>query len=83
MARQTLNLPFSGDAMRDTRERSGLTLGGLADRCRDAGYPVHRSYLGKIEGGLNRPSPPLLKVIAKVLRVRIDDLLEQPVGRPS
>lgn len=83
MARQTLSLPFSGEAAREIRERSGLTLGGLAERCTALGHPVHRSYLGKIEGGLNRPSPPLLKVLAKALRVKVDDLLAEPVGRVS
>lgn len=75
MARQTLSLPFSGGAVRELRERAGLTLGGLAERCRESGYPVHRTYLGKIEAGLNKPSPPLLKVLAKALRAEVDDLL--------
>jgi len=85
MARQTLSLPFSGNALRGIRERSGLTLGALAERCGEAGYPVHRSYLGKIESGLNRPSPPLLKALAKVLRVKIDAFLEaeKPAQRAS
>jgi len=85
MARQTISLPFSGEVAREIRERSGLTLGGLAERCQALGYSVHRSYLGKIESGLNRPSPPLLKTLAKALRVEVDDLLtrDEPVGRAS
>lgn len=83
MARQTLSLPFSGETAREIRERSGLTLGALAERCSGLGHPVHRSYLGKIESGLNRPSPPLLKVLAKALHVKIDDLLAEPAERVS
>jgi transcriptional regulator with XRE-family HTH domain len=83
MARQTLSLPFSGEAAREIRERSGYTLGTLAERCTELGYPVHRSYLGKIESGLNRPSPPLLKALAKALRVKVDALLDGPAERAS
>lgn len=75
MARQTLSLPFDAAASRAARERAGFNIQGLADRCREVGYPVHASYLGKIERGLYRPSAPLLKALAQALGVEIDDLL--------
>lgn len=76
MARQTLSLPFDASAMRTARERAGLNLQGLADRCRViGGYSVHISYLGKIERGLYRPSAPLLKAIAQALGIEVDDLI--------
>jgi transcriptional regulator with XRE-family HTH domain len=75
MARQTLSLPFDAGTLRVARERAGLNIQGLADRCREVGYPVHASYLGKIERGLYRPSAPLLKALALALGVKVDDLL--------
>ena len=76
MARQTLSLPFDAAAMRTARERAGLNMQGLADRCRViGGHSVHASYLGKVERGLYRPSAPLLKAIAAALEVVVDDLL--------
>lgn len=78
MARQTLSLPFSPGAMRSARERAGLNMQGLAERCRViGGYSVHPSYLGKLEAGLYRPSAPLLKAIALGLECHVDDLLEE------
>jgi transcriptional regulator with XRE-family HTH domain len=76
MARQTLSLPFDPAAMRTARERAGLNLQGLADRCRViGGYSVSLSYIGKIERGLYRPSAPLLKALALALEIDVDDLL--------
>lgn len=81
MARQTLSLPFDPGAMRSARERCGLNMQGLADRCRViGGYPVHPSYLGKIERGLYRPSAPLLKAIATALGVAVDDLISSEMA---
>ena len=76
MARQTLSLPLNPAAVRTARERAGLNMQGLADRCRViGGYPVSPSYLGKIERGLYRPSAPLLKALVLALGVEMDDLI--------
>ena len=81
MARQTLSLPFNPGAMRTARERAGLNMQGLADRCLEiGGYSVHPSYLGKLERGLYRPSAPLLKALAAALGFEIDDLLGEEVA---
>lgn len=62
--------------VRETREHSGMTLRGLAARCTEAGQRVSDSQLSKIERGLHRPRPPLLKTIADILGVTVAELAE-------
>jgi transcriptional regulator with XRE-family HTH domain len=81
MARRPLSLPFSAEALRETRERAGLTLVEVAERCKKAGHSVHSSTLGKIESSKHLPSPALLRALTTALDVTVDDLLHQtPAG---
>lgn len=81
MARPTLlSLRFSREALRETRERAGLSFVQLADRCGKQGHPVHHSSIGKVERGVNGPSPALLKALAAALDVEVDQLLERGTG---
>ncbi len=60
-----------GTALKQWRERRGLTQDALARRVN-----VHRVYLAQIEAGTkNNPSLILLKRLAKVLGISITDLL--------
>jgi transcriptional regulator with XRE-family HTH domain len=77
MARRPLSLPFSAEALRETRERAGFTLVEVAKRCKQAGHPVHSSTLGKIESSKHLPSPRLLVALTNALDVTVDDLLDQ------
>jgi transcriptional regulator with XRE-family HTH domain len=81
MARRPLSLPFSAEALRETRERAGLTLVDVAERCKAAGHTVHSSTLGKIESGKHLPSPPLLAALTNALEVTVDDLLDPNKAR--
>jgi transcriptional regulator with XRE-family HTH domain len=80
MARRPLSLPFSGSALRDKRERAGLTIVELAERCNQTGYSVHRTTLGKIERGVHMPHPGLLAALTTALDVTVDDLLDPKVS---
>lgn len=76
MARKPLSLPFSRQRLTETRELRGLSISKLAQRCAEQGHDVHHSAIGKVEGGINGPSPELLKALAAALGVPIKDLLE-------
>lgn len=75
MARQTLSLPFSGQRLRETRERQGLLLQELAEK---AG--IHPSNMGRYERageeGGRTPSAPTLRKLANALGVDVDALLD-------
>jgi transcriptional regulator with XRE-family HTH domain len=77
MAPRPLSLPFSASALTEIRERAGLTLVDVAKRCKNAGYTVHSSHLGKIESGKHLPSAPLLAALTTALGVTVDDLLDK------
>jgi transcriptional regulator with XRE-family HTH domain len=72
-----LGLPFDADRMRGRREREGLSLTQLADRCTANGKPVTRQHLGLLETGRRSPSPSLLRAIADALGAEIADLLDE------
>lgn len=72
-----ITLPVSGDRIRDHREKAGLTLRDLAKRCAKAGKSVSDSQLSKIERELARPRPQLLKTLADVFDVDVEQLLDQ------
>jgi transcriptional regulator with XRE-family HTH domain len=76
MGKTSITFPFSGGRLRLTREIAGLTQQSLADRCRQAGHPVSREQISKIEAGRHKPSPPLLRILAEVLAVEPGDLTE-------
>lgn len=56
--------------LKATRERQGMTLDTLAERCMALGYPLSRVVLSKIEAGY-RPhiSVPELLVLAEALGI--------------
>ncbi len=63
-----------GKQVTDLRQRSGLSISGLAER---AG--VAKSYLLKVEKGeVENPGLATLDLIAKALGVTLDDLLNPP-----
>jgi transcriptional regulator with XRE-family HTH domain len=72
-----LSLPFSGEKLRGTRERLGLTRPDLARKCAAAGHPVSVQHICRVENGPHLPSAPLLKALADALDVAVDDLLDQ------
>ncbi|HEX5504449.1 MAG TPA: helix-turn-helix transcriptional regulator [Thermomicrobiales bacterium] len=59
-------------ALRDVRQRAGLTMEELADR---AG--VHRTYIGLLEQGKRQPTVDAAARIAEALGLRLSDLLRQ------
>jgi len=75
MAHGRPTLPFDGDGLRRRRELGGMSLRALAERCEQRGQPISNSQLSKIERGLSRPRPALLKVLAGVFKVRPEQLL--------
>lgn len=83
MANRRLSLPFDGQRARHERERQGLTLVTLAKRCGDAGQKVSHTTLSRWEAGDFLPSAPRLLVLAKALKVEVDDLCSTPVGTES
>ena len=70
MAKSELSLPFDGERLRQYRERAGLFQGELGKLC-----DVDQSRISQLESGGTKPSPPLLKQLARVLKIRVDDLL--------
>lgn len=74
MANTEISLPFDGERLRYHRERGGLLQSDVARLCGEAGHKVDRTRISQLERG-DKPSPPLLKVLAKVLHIEIDDLL--------
>lgn len=77
--------PINGDRLRELREQAELSQADLASQCTAAGRPVTQSHISRLETGLHRPYMPLLRTLAKVLKVKVDDLLidTKPVGRAS
>lgn len=82
MARSTLRLPFSGDRLREWRERAGLTQQDLADAC-----GLSRFQISRWETGQAKPGPrhlnPLVCGLAQALRAvhgkhgfKLNDLLD-------
>ncbi|WP_143231342.1 helix-turn-helix domain-containing protein [Actinosynnema sp. ALI-1.44] len=77
MARSTLRLPFSGNRLREWRERAGLTQRELAEACGLSRYQISRW-----ETGDARPEPgslrPLVQGLSDALGEPLDlaDLLE-------
>lgn len=70
-----LGLPFDGAALTQIRVKAGLNRTELAKRLVKHGYDVHRTSLGRIENGHNMPEAALLKALAEVLGVDVDDFL--------
>jgi transcriptional regulator with XRE-family HTH domain len=60
-----------GHRLRERREALGWTQAELARRCR-----LHRAYIGFMERGERNVSLINLRRIAKVLRLRLSDLLK-------
>lgn len=73
MASMTCRL--DGPALRRRRELAGMSLGDLAQRCSEVGYPVHSTLLGTWERGLHNPRPRGLRVLAEVFGVEPEELL--------
>jgi transcriptional regulator with XRE-family HTH domain len=59
-----------GHRLRARREEQGWTQAELARRCR-----LHKAYIGFVERGERNASLINLRRIAKILRVRLSDLL--------
>jgi len=57
--------------IRKYRHEAGLTQEDLAEKVR-----VSRVYIGYVEQGRNTPSLEILGKIAKVLKVRLSDIVE-------
>lgn len=77
MARTTLSIPFSRQRLRGIRETKGLSITALAARCTEQGHSVTLGAIGKVEGGINGPSPALVAALAKALGVEVQDLLDE------
>lgn len=75
MARTILNLPFSGEALQQQRERAGLSRPALALACASIGAPVSPQHLGRLERNEFRPRPKLLSALAAALHIEVDALL--------
>jgi transcriptional regulator with XRE-family HTH domain len=60
-----------GHRLRARREEQGWTQAELARRCR-----LHKAYIGFVERGERNVSLVNLRRIAKVLRIRLADLLD-------
>ncbi|MFF4417001.1 helix-turn-helix domain-containing protein [Streptosporangium sp. NPDC001559] len=78
MASKRLSLPFNGQRARHERERQGLTLVALSERCGKAGRKFNHTTLSRWEAGAFVPSAPNLKVLATALDVKVDDLCSPP-----
>lgn len=76
MAKTENSLPFDGERLRQHRERNGLLQEDVARLCGEAGHKVDRSRISQLERG-DKPSPPLLVILAKVFDIEVDDLLTQ------
>ncbi len=60
-----------GERIRAQRQKLGLTQQQLADKC-----TIHRTFIGSVERGERNISVLNLRLLARVLRVRIAELLE-------
>lgn len=69
--------PIDGARLRELRERADLSQADLAAKCSRAGRPVTQSQISRLEAGLHQPYMPLLRTLAKVLAVEVDELLER------
>lgn len=56
------------------RLENGWTLRDLAINCEACGQAVSNSQLSKIERGVNHPRPALLRALASVFGVKVEDL---------
>ncbi|MCF3939958.1 helix-turn-helix domain-containing protein [Gordonia tangerina] len=66
----------TGKAIREAREKAGMTLSGLADRTAELGFHVHRVTISKIETGVTTGfTLAQIKVIALALEIPAMDLL--------
>ncbi len=72
-------LRILGDRIRERRTARGLTQGQLGEHC-----GLHRTFIGSVERGERNLSILNLRLIARVLRVQLSDLLKAlPLdGRP-
>ncbi len=61
-----------GDRIREIRLTRHLTQAQLADQC-----SLHRTFIGSVERGERNVSILNLRLIAKVLRVSIEDLFRE------
>jgi len=62
---------WRGKVLRKIREKRGMTQTALAER-----VGVHRVTIAYLESGARQPSMDLLQRLAKVLKVKVADLLE-------
>jgi transcriptional regulator with XRE-family HTH domain len=61
-----------GDRLRERRSARGLTQGQLGEHC-----GLHRTFIGSVERGERNLSILNLRLIARVLRVPLSDLLAE------
>ena len=70
--------PISGTRLRTLRERRELSQSDLAERCTKEGRAVTQGQISRLEQGHSRkPYMPLVRALAKVLDVDVDDLYEE------
>ena len=69
-----------GPALRRHRQQVGLTQKELAARCHDLGLKLTRSTLAKIESMVRYVKACELFIIAKVLRVALEDFYPPGFG---
>lgn len=60
-----------GERIREKRDSRGLTQQQLGDQC-----SLHRTFIGSVERGERNVSILNLRLMAKVLRVQLAELLE-------
>lgn len=83
MATTRLSLPFDGQRLRHHRERSGLTLAALSQRCKTLGeqegseVTASAPTIHRWETGEFAPSAPRLALLAKALGVEPEALCSQ------
>lgn len=77
MPRTPTILPFSGDRLREQRERQGLRQEDLARLTGQQGHLINRSTISHLEKGSRSPLARTMKVLADALGVEIDDLLDK------
>ena len=75
MGNTSLSLPVSGRKIRELRELRGWRQADLSAACAEAGKTLSRERISRIENGFAKPSAASLTVLAKVLKVDIEDLL--------
>jgi transcriptional regulator with XRE-family HTH domain len=71
---------FKSEALLMARMRLGLTQRQVAGRCQALGQPVSDSNLSKYERGRVVPSPRAIPVLARALRIEVEDLFEHVNG---